>query len=150
MKSQLSLVAQAPGGVAATQPMLKVAGLVKEFGAATAVDRIDLDVRSGEFLTIVGPSGCGKTTLLRMLAGLEAPTAGDILLNGARINDLPANKRPTCMVFQSLALFPHRSVGENIAFALKMRGRRAAYPQRPRAGADAADAAARGRISRAT
>jgi spermidine/putrescine transport system ATP-binding protein len=120
MKSQLSVVADGPAPVA--EPVLRVAGLVKEFGAATAVDRIDLDVRAGEFLTIVGPSGCGKTTLLRMLAGLEAPTSGDILLNGARINDLPPNKRPTCMVFQSLALFPHRSVGENIAFPLKVRG----------------------------
>jgi len=98
-----------------------VAALVKAFGSARAVDRIDLDVQAGEFLTIVGPSGCGKTTLLRMLAGLEVPSSGDILLNGARINDLPPNKRPTCMVFQSLALFPHRSVGENIAFPLKVR-----------------------------
>ncbi len=120
MKSQLSVVAD--GAAPAPPSVLQIAALVKEFGPATAVDHIDLDVRNGEFLTIVGPSGCGKTTLLRMLAGLEAPTSGDILLNGARINDLPPNKRPTCMVFQSLALFPHRSVGENIAFPLKVRG----------------------------
>jgi spermidine/putrescine transport system ATP-binding protein len=122
MNSQLSVVQQQPGLADAKPPVLRVSALVKEFGTATAVDHIDLDVRDGEFLTIVGPSGCGKTTLLRMLAGLEAPSAGDILLNGARINDLPPNRRPTCMVFQSLALFPHRSVGENIAFPLKVRG----------------------------
>jgi spermidine/putrescine transport system ATP-binding protein len=72
--------------------------------------------------TIVGPSGSGKTTLLRMLAGMETPTAGDIILRGTRINDIPANKRPTCMVFQSLALFPHKDVGDNIEFSLKIRG----------------------------
>ena len=83
MRSQLSVVAE--DAAPAERPVLRVAGLVKQFGPATAVDHIDLDVRSGEFLTIVGPSGCGKTTLLRMLAGLEAPTSGDILLNGARI-----------------------------------------------------------------
>ena len=122
MTSQLSVVRPDQTPDAARQPALRVVSMVKTFGTATAVDRIDLDVASGEFLTIVGPSGCGKTTLLRMLAGLEAPSSGDILLNGVRINDLPPNKRPTCMVFQSLALFPHRSVGENIAFPLKVKG----------------------------
>ena len=122
MNSQSSVALPGSGLAAAAPPVLRVSSLVKEFGHATAVDRIDLDVRDGEFLTIVGPSGCGKTTLLRMLAGLEAPSSGDILLNGARINDLPPNRRPTCMVFQSLALFPHRSVGENIGFPLKVRG----------------------------
>ena len=121
MNSQPSVVRPDPGRTEARPPVLRVAALVKAFGSARAVDRIDLDVQAGEFLTIVGPSGCGKTTLLRMLAGLEVPSSGDILLNGARINDLPPNKRPTCMVFQSLALFPHRSVGENIAFPLKVR-----------------------------
>lgn len=88
----------------------------------TAVDHIDLEVAEGEFFTIVGPSGSGKTTLLRMLAGVETPSSGDILLKGERINDLPANQRPTCMVFQSLALFPHRTVGQNIEFSMKIRG----------------------------
>jgi len=120
-KSQLSIVAPADRA-AAPQAMLRVAALTKDFAGKPAVDHVDLDVRNGEFLTIVGPSGCGKTTLLRMLAGLEEPTSGDILLHGQRINDLPPNKRPTCMVFQSLALFPHKSVGENIAFPLKVRG----------------------------
>jgi spermidine/putrescine transport system ATP-binding protein len=120
MAAPLSVVREAP--LPAAAPILRLTGLRKEFGPAVAVNDIALDVRPGEFLTIVGPSGCGKTTLLRMLAGLEAPTAGDILLDGARINDLPPNRRPTCLVFQSLALFPHRTVGENIGFPLKVRG----------------------------
>ena len=103
-------------------PILRLAGLTKRFGAATAVDGINLDVRDGEFLTIVGPSGCGKTTLLRMLAGLEQPSEGEIVLRGAVVNDLPPNRRPTCLVFQSLALFPHKTVGENIAFPIKVKG----------------------------
>ena len=102
--------------------ILSLKSLVKTFGTLAAVDNIDLDIAEGEFFTIVGPSGSGKTTLLRMLAGMEQPSSGDIFLRGARVNDVPANKRPTCMVFQSLALFPHRTVGENIEFALKIRG----------------------------
>ena len=104
------------------QPILRLHRLTKTFGGFNAVDGVDLDIEAGEFFTIVGPSGSGKTTLLRMLAGMETPTAGDILLNGERINDVPANRRPTCMVFQSLALFPHRTVGQNIEFSLKIRG----------------------------
>jgi len=103
-------------------PILEVAGLYKRFGDFTALDSIDLKVAEGEFLTIVGPSGSGKTTLIRLLVGMDEPTDGAILLRGKRIEGVPANKRPTCMVFQSLALFPHRSVGENIAFPLKIRG----------------------------
>jgi spermidine/putrescine transport system ATP-binding protein len=102
--------------------ILQLRSLTKHFGDFAAVDGVDLDIDEGEFFTIVGPSGSGKTTLLRMLAGLEQPSAGDIMLRGRRINDIPANRRPTCMVFQSLALFPHRTVGENIEFALKLRG----------------------------
>src|SRR5512134_965817 len=102
-------------------PVLELRKITKTFGAFTAVHGIDLTVAEGEFFTIVGPSGSGKTTVLRMLAGLESPTSGDILLRGQRINDVPANRRPTCMVFQSLALFPHRTVGQNIEFPLKIR-----------------------------
>ena len=102
--------------------ILSLRSVAKTFGSLVAVDSIDLDIAEGEFFTVVGPSGSGKTTLLRMLAGMEQPSGGDILLRGQRINDLPANKRPTCMVFQSLALFPHRTVGENIEFSLKIRG----------------------------
>ena len=102
--------------------LLSLKAVRKTFGDLAAVDGIDLDIAEGEFFTIVGPSGCGKTTLLRMLAGLETPSAGDINIRGERVNELPANKRPTCMVFQSLALFPHRTVGQNIEFPLKIRG----------------------------
>ena len=102
-------------------PVLQLAGVRKTFGSFDAVAGIDMKIREGEFVTIVGPSGSGKTTLLRMLAGLEAPSDGAIELRGRRINDLPSNKRPTCLVFQSLALFPHKTVGENIEFPLKVR-----------------------------
>lgn len=105
-----------------SQPILSLRKVRKMFGPHAAVDSIDLDISEGEFFTIVGPSGSGKTTMLRMLSGMDTPTSGDILLRGERINDLPANKRPTCMVFQSLALFPHRTVGQNIEFPLKIRG----------------------------
>lgn len=112
--------------------ILTLRGLRKTFGDFNAVDGIDLDVAEGEFFTIVGPSGSGKTTLLRMLAGLERPSAGEIRIRGKTVNDVPANRRPTCLVFQSLALFPHRSVGENIAFPLKIKGI-AAAPRRAKA-----------------
>src|SRR4051812_5146547 len=102
--------------------ILALRGIRKSFGNFNAVDGIDLDVAEGEFFTIVGPSGSGKTTLLRMLAGLETPTSGEIRIRGATVNDVPANRRPTCLVFQSLALFPHRSVGQNIEFSLKIKG----------------------------
>lgn len=102
--------------------ILELRQLSKYYDEFLAVDAIDLSIAEGEFFTIVGPSGSGKTTLIRMLAGMETPSAGDILLRGERINELPANRRPTCMVFQSLALFPHRSVGQNIEFPLKIRG----------------------------
>ena len=105
-----------------SRAILELSAVSKAFGSLTAVDRIDLEIMEGEFFTIVGPSGSGKTTLVRILAGMESATAGNIWLRGKRINDIPANRRPTCMVFQSLALFPHRSVGDNIEFALKIRG----------------------------
>ncbi len=102
--------------------ILYLRGLTKTFAGHAAVDAVDLEIIEGELFTIVGPSGSGKTTLLRMLAGMETPTSGDIMLRGDRINDIPANRRPTCMVFQSLALFPHKEVGANIEFSLKIRG----------------------------
>jgi len=100
---------------------LKLRGITKKFGEFSALNGIDLDIFDGEFITIVGPSGSGKTTLIRLLVGMDRPTAGDIFLRGERINDVPASRRPTCMVFQSLALFPHRTVGQNIEFSLKIR-----------------------------
>ena len=100
---------------------LRIENVTKRFGRFTALDRIDLDIAEGEFLTIVGPSGSGKSTLIRLLVGIDDITEGTISLRGERIDQVPANKRPTCMVFQSLALFPHMSVGKNIEFPLKSR-----------------------------
>ena len=102
-------------------PVLQLVDVCRRFGDFTAVSGISLDIREGEFLTIVGPSGSGKTTMLKMLAGMDAPTSGNITLRGELINDVPARGRPTALVFQSLALFPHKSVGENIEFPLKVR-----------------------------
>ena len=104
------------------QPILELNNVDKIFGDFAAVERVNLAIAEGEFFTIVGPSGSGKTTLIRMLVGMDAPTRGEILLRGQRINETPANKRPFCMVFQSLALFPHMTVGENVAYSLKCRG----------------------------
>ena len=108
-------------GAEASRPVLQLVGVRKIFAGFAAVDGIDLDIAEGEFVTIVGPSGSGKTTLLRMLAGLESPTEGNITLRGELMNDVPPERRPTCLVFQSLALFPHKTVGENIEFPLKVR-----------------------------
>ena len=94
----------------------------KRFGDVWAVDGVDLATKDGEFLVLLGPSGCGKTTLLRMLAGLELPTAGDILIGGRVVNDLPPRARKIAMVFQSYALYPHLTVEKNIAFPLKAQG----------------------------
>jgi len=102
--------------------VLRLRGVRKSFGAFTALAGIDLEITDGEFLTIVGPSGSGKTTLIRLLVGMEEPSAGEIHLRDRLINKVPANERPTCMVFQSLALFPHRTVGENIEFPMKLKG----------------------------
>jgi putative spermidine/putrescine transport system ATP-binding protein len=96
-------------------------GLTKRFGAVTAVDEVDLTVRNGTFLCLLGPSGCGKTTLLRMIAGLEEPTAGRVLIDEADITPVPAHRRDFGMVFQSLALFPHLNVGQNISYPLRIR-----------------------------
>ncbi len=116
-----------------TLPVLELRRLTKRFGEFTAVDGVDLEIREGEFFTLVGPSGSGKTTMIRLLVGMDFPTGGDILLRGQVINDVPANKRPTCMVFQNLALFPHKSVGGNIEFPLKIAG---VAPARRRARAE--------------
>jgi spermidine/putrescine transport system ATP-binding protein len=114
-------VATVASGDAQT-PALSLRDISKHFGQLAAVDAVTLDIEEGEFFTIVGPSGSGKSTLVRILAGLEAPSSGELLLRGNNITRLPANKRPTAMVFQSLALFDHRSVGQNIEFSLKMKG----------------------------
>jgi multiple sugar transport system ATP-binding protein len=95
--------------------------LSKSFGDVTAVDRIDLATREGEFLVLLGPSGCGKSTLLRMIAGLEEPSAGDVLIGGRVVNELAPGERNIAMVFQSYALYPHLTVARNIAFPLRAR-----------------------------
>jgi putative spermidine/putrescine transport system ATP-binding protein len=101
---------------------LEINQLTKTFGAHTAVDDVTMDIPQGQFVCFLGPSGCGKTTLMRMIAGLEAPNHGSIALNGRDITRQPANIRKFGMVFQSLALFPHLSVGENVAFSLRLQG----------------------------
>jgi spermidine/putrescine transport system ATP-binding protein len=101
--------------------MLEIRGLVKEFAGVAAVRGIDLVIPDGEFFALLGPSGCGKTTLLRLLAGFESPTAGQILQDGARIDLLPPNRRSFNMVFQRYALFPHLDVRGNIEFGLRMK-----------------------------
>lgn len=116
-----SSLSDSPAVPKAPRPVLQLVDVRKVFDGFAAVDGISLDIEEGEFVTIVGPSGSGKTTLLRMLAGLESPSDGYITLRGELINDVPSNRRPTCLVFQSLALFPHMTVGENIEFPLRVR-----------------------------
>ncbi len=102
--------------------ILSLRGVTKKFGEFTALDDVNIEISDSEFFTLVGPSGSGKTTLIRILVGMESPTSGEISLKGTVINDVPANKRPTCMVFQNLALFPHKTVGQNVEFAMKIAG----------------------------
>src|SRR5688572_17870802 len=103
----------------AEEPSVRLERVTKRFGDFTAVSAMDLDIASGEFFTMLGPSGCGKTTTLRMVAGFEEPTEGRVLLDGEDVTGRPAFKRPTNTVFQSYALFPHRSVEKNVAFGLE-------------------------------
>ena len=109
-----------------TSKSVSVKNLVKVFESAggrkvTAVDNVSLTIEPGEFVTLLGPSGCGKTTILRMVAGFESPTGGDVLIGGERVNTLTPDRRDTAMVFQSYALFPHLNVFENIAYGLKIK-----------------------------
>jgi putative spermidine/putrescine transport system ATP-binding protein len=104
------------------QPVVELRRVEKRYGSFTAVQPMDLAVEAGAFVTLLGPSGCGKTTTLRMLAGLAAPSAGDILIKGSRVNDVPIHKRNLGIVFQNYALFPHKTVFDNVAFGLKYRG----------------------------
>jgi spermidine/putrescine transport system ATP-binding protein len=110
-------------GENAALPAIELSGVVKEFHARgeviTAVAGIDLDIREGEFFSLLGPSGCGKTTTMRMVAGFEEPTQGVIRLHGQDVTNVPPNKRDVNMVFQSYALFPHMNVFENVAFGLR-------------------------------
>jgi ABC-type Fe3+/spermidine/putrescine transport system ATPase subunit len=104
-----------------SEKALRLAGIEKRYGATAAVAGIDLEVRDGEFLTLLGPSGCGKTTTLGLIAGFFPPSAGEIFLNGRPVAGLPPFRRDIGVVFQDYALFPHMTAGENVAFGLKMR-----------------------------
>jgi len=105
----------------AAGPILEIERVTRSFGDFRAVDDVSISVRRGEFLTFLGPSGCGKTTLLRIIAGFETPTAGDVRIGGRSMAGVKPYKRPVGIVFQNLALFPHLSVGENVAFGLAAR-----------------------------
>ena len=102
-----------------TKPLVQIKGLTKKFGDVIAVDNIDLDIYQGELFCLLGGSGCGKSTLLRMLAGFEYPEAGTIKIDGMDMSNVPAYERPTNMMFQNYALFPHMTVEQNIAFGLQ-------------------------------
>jgi len=102
---------------------LAVQSIVKRYGAMAAVDGVTLEIPQGQLLCFLGPSGCGKTTLLRIIAGLETPSSGEVVLNGKPITDVPAHRRGFGMVFQSLALFPHLTVAGNIAYSMRIAGR---------------------------
>ena len=109
---------------------LKLRDARKSYGNVEIIKGIDLDVEDREFVVFVGPSGCGNPTLLRMIAGLERITAGDLLIDGVRANDIDPSERGLAMVFQSYALYPHMTVAENMGFALKIAGVSAAEKER--------------------
>ena len=112
-----------------TDPSVEIDGVVKRFGDVTAVDGVTLRIRRGELFSLLGPSGCGKTTLLRMIGGFEAPDSGTVRIDGVDVTAVPAHRRPTHMVFQHYALFPHLTVEENVAFGFRYRK----YPPREHA-----------------
>lgn len=103
--------------------LIRLEGIVKSFDDTNVLNGIDLSVDENEFVTLLGPSGCGKTTTLRIIAGFEKPDQGKVYFEGKDITDLPANQRPVNTVFQNYALFPHMTVGENIAFSLRVRNK---------------------------
>jgi spermidine/putrescine ABC transporter ATP-binding subunit len=105
-----------------TETSVEIRGLTKLFGEVAAVDSVSLDIRRGEFFSLLGPSGCGKTTLLRMIGGFELPTEGSLRINGADMTRVPPYERPVNMVFQHYALFPHLTVEENVGFGMRYKG----------------------------
>src|SRR6267378_1511076 len=110
------------GGGLLKMALLEIDGVAKRFGATLAVEDVSLNVERGELFALLGPSGCGKTTLLRMIAGLETPDSGRILIDGIDVTSRPPYARPVNMMFQSYALFPHMDVAANIAFGLRQEG----------------------------
>jgi spermidine/putrescine transport system ATP-binding protein len=113
---------ETPSGAASERGAVELTGVTKRFGTMVAVDRLDLAVRPGEFLSLLGPSGCGKTTTLRMLAGFEQPDEGFIRISGDYVQGIPPYKRDVNTVFQAYALFPHMTVAENVAYGLRQKG----------------------------
>jgi spermidine/putrescine ABC transporter ATP-binding subunit len=105
--------------VSTNKSYIKIQNISKHFGAVVAVDQVDMDISEGEFFSLLGPSGCGKTTLLRMIAGLESPTSGEIYIDGNPMSEVPPYQRPTNMVFQNYAIFPHLDIRSNIAYGLR-------------------------------
>ncbi|SFK60574.1 spermidine/putrescine transport system ATP-binding protein [Mesorhizobium albiziae] len=99
--------------------MIEISSVSRSYGAFKALDNASLSITKGEFFSLLGPSGCGKTTLLRMIAGFDTPTSGTISVDGQPMDGIPANRRPTNMVFQSYAIFPHLNVAQNVAYGLK-------------------------------
>ncbi len=102
--------------------IIEMRGVTKRFGSFVAVSDVNLTLNEGEFFSLLGPSGCGKTTALRMIAGFQEPEEGEIKIDGVSMHDVPANRRPTNMVFQSYAIFPHLNVGDNVGFGLRKSG----------------------------
>ena len=124
--TQGTTVREPPANAAWLDPaapaFVRIEGLTKRFGDFVAVDRVDLSIYKGELFSILGASGCGKTTLLRMLAGLERPSAGRIVIDGVDVTNVPPYERPVNMMFQSYALFPHMTVEQNVAYGLRKEG----------------------------
>src|SRR3546814_19069717 len=119
------------------RPIIQIQNVSKRFGKVTAVDNVTLDINAGEFFVLLGPSGCGKTTLLRMIAGFELPSEGQILIDGQDMAGIPPNRPPVNQVFQSYAVLPHMRLADNVPYGLttarldggKCRGRVAQTPQ---------------------
>ena len=125
MTSSLRVGTSSPADAAADRSgepgAVQLRGLQKSYGSVVAVDHVDIDVRAGEFLSLLGPSGCGKTTTLRMLAGFEQPDRGEIRISGQAVQGVPPHKRNVNTVFQAFALFPHMTVAENVAYGLRQK-----------------------------
>lgn len=120
--STLSAQEDKPLEVKPGQTLLDLVNVCRDFDQVKVIKKVNLQIKKNEFFTLVGPSGSGKTTILKMLAGMDQPTSGDIVLGNESISALPPDKRPTCMVFQFLALFPHMTVGQNIEFPMRVKG----------------------------